>query len=92
MLEGHYASGEVESRLRSLSEERDKLQTTWTSRQDMFVQCHELQLFLRDAEQRDTWLTTQEAFLSNDDLGVSVCTCEECIDNICEWCFMIHYG
>lgn len=72
MSEGHYASGEIESRLRSLGEEHEKLKMTWTKRQDVFVQCHELQLFLRDAEQRDTWLTTQEAFLSNDDLGVSV--------------------
>ncbi len=75
MSEGHYASGEIQSRLRHLGEERDKLQTTWTNRQDMFVQCHELQLFLRDAEQRDAWLTTQEAFLANEDLGVSVCMC-----------------
>ena len=37
----------------------------------MFLQCHKLQLFLRDAEQREGLLTTQEGFLANEDLGVS---------------------
>lgn len=32
----------------------------------------DLQLFLRDTEQADTWMTKQEAFLVNDDLGDSL--------------------
>ena len=79
VTEGHYASSEIQSRLRTLSEEHSKLQGTWTKRQDVFVQCHALQLFLRDAEQRDTWLGTQEGFLANEDLGVSTCCITACV-------------
>ncbi len=69
--EEHYASSEIESRLRGLEEEHSKLLDTWKKRQSLFSQCHELQVFLRDAEQRDAWIGTQEAFLANEDLGVS---------------------
>ena len=69
--EGHYASSDIESRLRGLEEEHEKLHETWKKRQSLFNQCHELQVFLRDAEQRDGWIGTQEAFLANEDLGVS---------------------
>ena len=48
-----------------------RLHKTWRQRQDLFSQCYDLQVFLRDAEQRDTWISTQEAFLANEDLGVS---------------------
>lgn len=34
--------------------------------------CFSSKVFLRDAEQRDAWISTQEAFLSNEDLGVSM--------------------
>ena len=70
--EEHYASTDIESRLRGLEEEHGKLHDTWKKRQGLFSQCYELQVFLRDAEQRDGWLGTQEAFLANEDLGVSV--------------------
>jgi len=32
----------------------------------------DLQLFYRDTEQADAWVTKQEAFLANDDLGDSL--------------------
>lgn len=70
--EEHYASSEIESRLRNLEEEHTKLRDTWKKRQSLFSQCHELQVFLRDAEQRDGWIGTQEAFLANEDLGVRI--------------------
>lgn len=70
--EGHYASSEIEVRVRMLADEYTKLHETWKKREQTFVECHELQLFLRDAEQRDTWLGAQEGFLSNEDLGVRV--------------------
>lgn len=38
----------------------------------LYEQCMDLQLFLRDTEQADTWMTKQEAFLVNDDLGDSL--------------------
>ena len=30
-----------------------------------------IQIFLRDAEQVDVWISTQEAFIAGDDYGVS---------------------
>ena len=39
----------------------------------------DLQLFLRDTEQADTWMTKQEAFLVNDDLGDSLDSVEALI-------------
>lgn len=71
VLEGHYATSEIQSRLQGLQDEHTKLRETWKKRQELFSQCYELQVFLRDAEQRDAWIGTQEAFLSNEDLGVS---------------------
>ena len=67
----HYASAKIQSQLTSLAEEHGRLLDTWKKRQDLFNQCYELQVFLRDAEQRDAWISTQEAFLSTEDLGVS---------------------
>ena len=71
MEEGHYAATDIESRLRGMREEHTKLHDTWTKRQSLFSQCYEMQVLLRDAEQRDGWIGTQEAFLAHDDLGVS---------------------
>ena len=70
--EGHYAASEIHTRLSSLAEEHSRLIHTWRKRLELFTQSHTFQLFLRDAEQRDTWISTQEAFLSNEDLGVSI--------------------
>ena len=70
MAAGHYAASEIQSRLVSLAEEHARLMETWRKRQELFLQSHSFQLFLRDAEQRDAWITTQEAFLSNEDVGV----------------------
>ena len=55
-----------------LREEHARLHKVWQQRQDLFSQCYELQVFMRDAEQRDAWISTQEAFLANEDLGVSI--------------------
>jgi len=71
ITQGHYATSEIQSRLLGLGEEHTRLHKTWQQRQDLFSQCYDLQVFLRDAEQRDAWISTQEAFLANEDLGVS---------------------
>ena len=70
MEAGHYASSEIQSRLNSLAEEHTHLMETWRKRQELFSQSHTYQNFLSDAEQRDTWISNQVAFLSNEELGV----------------------
>ena len=44
----------------------------WEERRILYEQCMDLQLFYRDTEQAETWMTKQEAFLSNEDLGDSL--------------------
>ena len=69
------SSDEVRERMRQLSQERASLREAWEGRNRMLKQCNELQLFLRDSEQVDTATAAQEAFLSNDDLGVRFLHC-----------------
>ena len=62
--------------MRQLTQDREALREAWEKRSKQLKQCSELQQFLRDAEQVDSATGAQEAFLSNDDLGVSeTCMC-----------------
>uniref|UniRef100_A0A8C6YFU0 Spectrin alpha, non-erythrocytic 1 n=1 Tax=Naja naja TaxID=35670 RepID=A0A8C6YFU0_NAJNA len=69
---GHYASDEVKEKLTILSEERTALLELWELRRQQYEQCMDLQLFYRDTEQVDNWMSKQEAFLLNEDLGDSL--------------------
>ena len=62
----------IREKLEQLESEHSRLTQLWQSKQDFFSQCLEFQLFMRDAEQADTWITKQESFLSNDNLGESL--------------------
>ncbi|XP_059141379.1 spectrin alpha chain-like isoform X3 [Physella acuta] len=68
----HFASEEVKEKLQVLNYEKHTLLELWEERRVLYEQCMDLQLFLRDTEQADTWMTKQEAFLVNDDLGDSL--------------------
>ena len=61
---------EVRERIRRLSQERVAVRESWERRNKVLKQCFELQLFVRDSDQIDAATGAQEAFLSNDDLGV----------------------
>uniref|UniRef100_A0A8C4KFG1 Spectrin alpha chain, non-erythrocytic 1 n=1 Tax=Dromaius novaehollandiae TaxID=8790 RepID=A0A8C4KFG1_DRONO len=69
---GHYASDEVKEKLTILSDERTALLELWELRRQQYEQCMDLQLFYRDTEQVDNWMSKQEAFLLNEDLGDSL--------------------
>ncbi|XP_072287916.1 spectrin alpha chain, non-erythrocytic 1 isoform X3 [Pyxicephalus adspersus] len=69
---GHYASDEVREKLAILAEERASLLELWELRRQQYEQCMDLQLFYRDTEQVDNWMSKQEAFLLNEDLGDSL--------------------
>ncbi|KAK0146701.1 Spectrin alpha chain, non-erythrocytic 1 [Merluccius polli] len=68
----HYASEEVKEKLGILSEEKESLLQLWELRRQQYEQCMDLQLFYRDTEQVDNWMSKQEAFLLNEDLGDSL--------------------
>ncbi len=63
----HYASDEVKDRLESMAEAREDLEKAWIARRMQLDQCLELQLFYRDCEQAESWMTAREAFLAADD-------------------------
>lgn len=62
----------ITERLSLLQTERERLGQVWSSKQQFYSQCLDFQLFMRDAEQADTWITKQESFLANDNLGESL--------------------
>nr|CAD7444142.1 unnamed protein product [Timema bartmani] len=57
--------------LARLEELRRTLLAAWEERRSRLDQAHQLQLFKEQADQADSWLASKEAFLHNDDLGVS---------------------
>ncbi|KAJ8346496.1 hypothetical protein SKAU_G00278970 [Synaphobranchus kaupii] len=62
----------VSAQLGILSEEKQSLLELWELRRQQYEQCMDLQLFYRDTEQVDNWMSKQEAFLLNEDLGDSL--------------------
>ncbi|PVD22109.1 hypothetical protein C0Q70_17913 [Pomacea canaliculata] len=68
----HYAADDVREKLAILESEKRSLLELWEEKRILYEQCMDLQLFVRDTEQADAWMTKQEAFLVNEDLGDSL--------------------
>ena len=64
----HYASMEVQDKLESMNEAREDLEKAWIARRMELDQCLELQLFYRDCEQAENWMSSREAFLATDEV------------------------
>uniref|UniRef100_A0A914M706 Spectrin alpha chain n=1 Tax=Meloidogyne incognita TaxID=6306 RepID=A0A914M706_MELIC len=64
---GHYAAEDVRQRMDDVNEARKRLEDAWVQRRKILDQCLELQLFYRDCEQCDTWMSAREAFLAQED-------------------------
>ena len=79
LRKGPQASEGVQVKLASLAAERKKLLEVWQKRQQQFEHSHDLQVFLRDAEQIDSWIAAQESTLASDDLGDSLDSVEALI-------------
>ncbi|XP_023929927.1 spectrin alpha chain-like isoform X4 [Lingula anatina] len=75
----HYATEEVKEKLVQLANEKTTLLELWEERRILYEQCMDLQLFYRDTEQADAWMSKQEAFLQNEDLGDSLDSVEALI-------------
>ncbi|KAK0179706.1 hypothetical protein PV327_005434 [Microctonus hyperodae] len=63
----HYASVEIQEKLESMTEARQELEKAWIQRRMQLDQNLELQLFCRDCEQAENWMSAREAFLSSAD-------------------------
>ncbi len=58
----------------SIDSAHSELLELWETKQDEYQHHHDTQVFYRDAEQAESWITFREGFLGNDDeeLGVSI--------------------
>ncbi|RWS27338.1 hypothetical protein B4U80_10632, partial [Leptotrombidium deliense] len=79
LLNQNIAVDEVKEKLLALADEKTSLLDLWEDRRILYEQCMDLQLFYRDTEQADTWMSKQEAFLANEDLGDSLDSVEALI-------------
>jgi len=52
--------------LHTLSSEKSSLHELWEERRILYEQCMDLQLFIRDTEQADAWMTKQEVHTTRD--------------------------
>nr|CAD7403707.1 unnamed protein product [Timema cristinae] len=64
----HYASVEIQEKLESMTEARQELEKAWIARRMQLDQCLELQLFYRDCEQAENWMSAREAFLAAEEV------------------------
>ena len=48
----------------NIKEARQDLEKAWIARRMQLDQCFELQLFYRDCEQAESWMSSREAFLA----------------------------
>lgn len=73
LLDGnHEASDEIREKMTILAHDWAALRELWNKCQHQYRQSLDFHLFYRDSEQVDSWMSRQEAFLENEDLGNSV--------------------
>ncbi|XP_055707829.1 spectrin alpha chain isoform X3 [Phlebotomus papatasi] len=64
----HYASPEIQEKIDGLAKARDELENAWTLRRLQLDQNLDLQLYLRDCEQAENWMSAREAFLNAEEV------------------------
>ncbi|NXW82166.1 SPTN5 protein, partial [Alopecoenas beccarii] len=73
---GHYASPEIHQSLSRLQQAWSELIQAWQEQYIKLFQAQDLQKFYGYVEQTESWLSSKEAFLANEDLGDSVSSVE----------------
>ncbi|NXP72171.1 SPTN5 protein, partial [Ramphastos sulfuratus] len=73
---GHYASPEIHQSLSRLQQAWSELIQAWQEQYRKLFQAQDLQKFYGYVEQIESWLSSKEAFLANEDLGDSVSSVE----------------
>ncbi|KAJ8377542.1 hypothetical protein AAFF_G00256380 [Aldrovandia affinis] len=69
---GHSSTPEIQKALTHLDEAKTGMNRIWQDHKLRLEQALELQVFLGCVEQSERWLSSQETFLSNEDLGASL--------------------
>ncbi|CAL8071830.1 unnamed protein product [Calicophoron daubneyi] len=65
-------SADIATKLSEIEREWNALLQLWEEKRVQFEQCMDLQLFLRDVEQAESWMSKQETLLDNKDVGDSL--------------------
>ncbi|XP_009944908.1 PREDICTED: spectrin beta chain, non-erythrocytic 5, partial [Leptosomus discolor] len=73
---GHYATSEIHQSLSRLQQAWSELIQAWQKQYIKLFQAQDLQKFYGYVEQTESWLSSKEAFLANEDLGDSVSSVE----------------
>ncbi|XP_058663841.1 spectrin beta chain, non-erythrocytic 5 [Ammospiza caudacuta] len=73
---GHYATPEIRQSLFRLQQAWSELIQAWKEQYIKLFQAQDLQKFYGYVEQIESWLSSKEAFLANEDLGDSVSSVE----------------
>lgn len=73
---GHFASEELKQKLAALQLARNDLDDLLQRRKHDFQEAHAMHVFMRDAEQIESWLGSRESALRTDDIGDSLDTVE----------------
>ncbi|XP_054256450.1 spectrin beta chain, non-erythrocytic 5 [Indicator indicator] len=73
---GHYATPEIHQSLSRLQQAWSELIQAWQEQYRKLLQAQDLQKFYGYVEQIESWLSSKEAFLANEDLGDSVSSVE----------------
>ncbi|XP_029453305.1 spectrin beta chain, non-erythrocytic 5 [Rhinatrema bivittatum] len=73
---GHYAAPEIQQSLSNLEQAWTDLIQVWQEQNLKLAQARDLQIFLGYSEQNESWLSSKEAFLANEDLGDSLASVE----------------
>lgn len=68
MQASHYASPEIQEKIESLAKAREDLEHAWTDRRLQLDQNLDLQLYLRDCEQAENWMSARESFLNAEEV------------------------
>ena len=72
LIDNGISPAEVGEKMAALESEYESLIQLREERRILYEQCMDLQLFYRDTEQAETWMTKHETFLLNEDLGDSL--------------------
>ncbi|XP_027737533.1 spectrin beta chain, non-erythrocytic 5 [Empidonax traillii] len=73
---GHYATPEIHQSLSRLQQAWSELIQAWKEKYIKLFQAQDLQKFYGYVEQIESWLSSKEAFLANEDLGDSLSSVE----------------
>ena len=86
----HFAATEIKGMCEQLDTVWNSLNVTWEDRKQLLTQCYDLQVYEEYAEQADSWLMSKEAFLANEDVGVSsiiFCIVDHFLDKLVAFAF-----